>query len=234
AAVAILAAERHRRLTGEGQYVRLSLADVALAMVGHLGFIAEADHGRSQRRAHGNHLFGAFGRDFATIDGRRIMIVAISPRQWRNLCQATGLAEKMALLEQVFEADFDREGDRFEARDAIASLIETWCETRSLVQIAEVFDAAGVCWGRYQSFRQLLDEDARCSVDNPLFELVEHPGVGEYLMPGSTLDFGAAPRVSMQAATQMGQHTDEVLSEILGLGDAEIGRLHDSRIVAAA
>ncbi len=71
-------------------------------------------------------------------------------------------------------------------------------------------------------------------MDNPLFELVEHPGVGEYLMPGSTLDFGAAPRVSMQAATQMGQHTDEVLSEILGLGDAEIGRLHDSQIVAAA
>ena len=179
AAVAILAAERHRRLTGDGQYVRLSLADVALAMVGHLGFIAEADHGRSQRRAHGNHLFGAFGRDFATIDGRRIMIVAISPRQWRNLCDATGLAEKMALLEQAFEANFEHEGDRFEARDAIASLIETWCETRSLVQIGELFDAAGVCWGPYQSFRQLLDEDARCSAENPLFELVEPPGVGQ-------------------------------------------------------
>ena len=234
AAVAILAAERHRRLTGDGQYVRLSLADVALAMVGHLGFIAEADHGRSQRRAHGNHLFGAFGRDFATIDGRRIMIVAISPRQWRNLCDATGLAEKMALLEQAFEANFEHEGDRFEARDAIASLIETWCETRSLVQIGELFDAAGVCWGPYQSFRQLLDEDARCSAENPLFELVEHPGVGQYLMPGSTADFSAAPRVSMKAATQMGQHTDEVLSEILRLSDAEIGRLHDSQIVAAA
>jgi 2-methylfumaryl-CoA isomerase len=233
AAVAILAAERHRRASGEGQYVRLSLSDVALAMVGHLGFIAETEYGEDVRRAHGNHLFGAFGRDFETADSRRVMVVAISRRQWRNLCEATGLAEKMDMLEGVFELDFDREGDRFEAREAISSLIQNWCEKRSLSQIAECFDAAGVCWGPYQSFQQLLDEDPRCSEANPMFQKVEQPGVGTYLMPGCSADFGASPRLDVRPAPAIGQHTDEVLAELLGFSGAEIGRLHDAGLVGA-
>src|ERR1700716_311888 len=63
AATGMLAAERHRRLTGAGQLVRLALSDVALAMVGHLGKIAEVQVNRHQRPKYGNYLYGAFGRD---------------------------------------------------------------------------------------------------------------------------------------------------------------------------
>ena len=64
--------------TGEGQLVRLALSDVAFAMVGNLGKIAEVQVSRASGRKDGNYLYGAFGRDFATKEGRRIMIVALT------------------------------------------------------------------------------------------------------------------------------------------------------------
>ena len=66
AAAGLLAAERHRRLTGEGQLVRVALSDVALAMVGNLGKIAEVQINKRERPKDGNYLYGAFGRDFLT------------------------------------------------------------------------------------------------------------------------------------------------------------------------
>src|SRR5581483_10800812 len=60
AAAGMLAAERHRRLTGTGQLVRLALSDVAFAMVGHLGKIAEVQVNHSERPKYGNYLYGAF------------------------------------------------------------------------------------------------------------------------------------------------------------------------------
>ena len=74
-ATAILAALRHRDRRGEGQLVTLALKDVGLAMLGHLGMIAEVQVNGLDRPRYGNHLYGAFGRDFVTRDGRRLMIV---------------------------------------------------------------------------------------------------------------------------------------------------------------
>jgi 2-methylfumaryl-CoA isomerase len=87
AATGLLAAERHRRRTGEGQHIKLSLEDVALATMGHLGFLAEAQLGTERQRA-GNYLYGAFGADFPCADRRRVMVVALTGKQWSALCDA--------------------------------------------------------------------------------------------------------------------------------------------------
>ena len=63
-----------------------------------------------------------------------------------------------------------------------------------------------------------------------LFAEIEQPGIGRYLMPGLPLDFSAAPRQPTRPAPRLGEHTDAVLSEVLGLSTAEIGRLHDAGI----
>src|SRR3546814_8655928 len=55
AATGILAAERHRRLTGEGRLIRLPLQDVALATAGNLGYLAEAEVNGDERARYGNH-----------------------------------------------------------------------------------------------------------------------------------------------------------------------------------
>ena len=232
AAVGLLAAERHRRLSGEGQLVRLALADVALATVANLGNVADVSINGAERPRHGNYLYGAFGRDFITADRERLMLVALTRRQWRGLVEATGLNTELELLAQECGIDLDKEGDRFESRHALASLFEPWFAQRSLSEIATVFDKHGVCWGKYQSFAQLVSNDPECSEANPLFKTVMQPGIGEFLMPRSPLNFDAVEPIEPLAAPVLGEHTDEILAEVLGMPDHEIGGLHDAGIVA--
>jgi 2-methylfumaryl-CoA isomerase len=231
-ATALLAAERHRARTGGGQEVALALSDVMLATVGNLGYIGDVEVNGSARPALGNDLYGSFGRDFATADGRRIIVIALTPRQWRGLGRATGLAEKFARIGEIFEVDLETETGRFEAREAIAALLAPWCAARGLNEIGEAFAGTGVLWGPFQDFVGLVRNDPRCSTENPLFVEVEQPGIGRYRMPGLPLDFTAAPREPTRPAPRLGEHTDEVLSGILGLSPGEIAWLHDVGIAA--
>jgi len=232
ATVGLLAAERHRRMSGKGQLVRLSLSDVAFAMVGNLGRIAEARLGGRDQHKDGNYLYGAFGHDFETRDGRRVMVVALTARQWNALVDVTGIADACHSIEQVTGHDLSTESGRFEARDLIAALLRSWFASRNLAEIRDTFAGTNVSWGPYQTFRQLVTEDPRCSTVNPMFAEVEHPGVGKYIMPGSPLDFSAMSRVPVRRAPLLGEHTDEVLAQVLGLSSHEIARLHDQGIVA--
>ncbi len=232
AAFGLLAAERHRRITGKGQLVRLSLMDSALAMLGHLGILAEVQVNGVDRPRVGNDLYGAFGRDFACSDGQRVMIVALTDRQWRAVVEATGTAERIAAVEKTLGLDFRKEGHRFEARDSLNPMIGAWISARSYEEVARVFGEKGVLFERYQSFGELVAGDPRCSLANPLFGEVDQPGIGKVLTPGSLLDFGAAPRTQPVRAPELGEHTDQVLAEALGLSSAQIGGLRDRGIVA--
>ena len=231
-AVGILAADRHRARSGEGQLITVALSDVALAVVSAMGHVAEAQVLDDERPRLGNDLYGAFGRDFETRDGRRVMPVAISDKQWNALCEATESVEQMRLLAQQLAVDFDDEGDRFRARDEIAAIVAPWCAARTLVEVRSAFDAHGVCWGPYQSFRQLVADDPRCSLANPLFAEIDQPGVGRVLAAGSPLAPVDLGRVAVRPAPRLGEHTDEVLAEVLGLSGTEIAALHDRGVIA--
>lgn len=232
AAIGMLAAERHRTRTGEGQLIHLSLSDVAFAMVGNLGRIAEAQLGGRDQPKDGNYLYGAFGHDFETREGRRVMVVALTARQWKALVDVTGIGEACASVEQVTGHDLGTETGRYEARDLIAALLRPWFASRNLAAIREQFTGTGVSWGPYQTFSQLVTEDPRASTANPMFAEVEHPGVGTYLMPGSPLQFSELGRLAVRRAPLLGEHTEEILAEVLDLSPSEIGRLHDSGVVA--
>jgi 2-methylfumaryl-CoA isomerase len=232
ATVGLLAAERQRSRTSKGQLVRLSLSDVAFAMVGNLGRIAEARLGARDQQRDGNYLYGAFGNDFETRDGRRVMAVALTARQWNALVEVTGIAQACRDITHATGHDLNTESGRFQARDLIAALLRPWFASRDLAEIRKIFAGTNVSWGPYQTFRQLVQEDPRCSTANPMFAEIEHPGVGNYLMPGSPLDFAGMPRLPVRRAPLLGEHTDEILADVLHLPDREIARLHDARVVA--
>jgi 2-methylfumaryl-CoA isomerase len=228
AAIGLLAADRHRTRTGQGQLVEIALSDVAFAVVGHLGRVAEAQlAARDSPRRDGNYLYGAFGHDFLTKDERHVMVVALTNRQWKALLDVTGTHQQMAKINEATGVDLDTESGRFEDRDLIAAILRPWFQSRDLSEIRKAFQGTGVSWGPYQTFRQLVEDDPRVSTDSDMWEDVEHPGVGRYRMPGTPLDFSAIPREPVRRAPLLGEHTAEVLADMLGLTDAEIGRLSD-------
>jgi 2-methylfumaryl-CoA isomerase len=213
AAVGLLAAERHRRSTGEGQVVRIALAD---------------------RPKDGNYLYGAFGRDFETLDGKRVMVVALTATQWRNLYTATDLLGEFDALGAKMGLDLSTAGSRFRVRREIAKILAPWFHARMLSEVEELFEHHRVCWAPYRTIREVVEKNPDCSTQNPMFSMVDHPGVGTYLTPASPLEFSALERLKAVRAPRLGEHTDEILGEVLGMSEREIGQLHDDRVVAAS
>lgn len=212
ASTAILAAERHRRLTGEGQLVELCLADVGMSVGGHLGLLAEAQLVEEPRGRFGNWVYGTFGRDFVTRDHRYVIVLALTPRQWTNLGRSTGLSENFAQLAKQLRVDFRKEGDRWGCRAEIADLLAPWIARRDLDDVRRTFDAGGVLWGPYRTFKELVASDSFQTYGSMVGE-VEHPAIGRYLATGSPLRFGAAAVLPPQTAPLLGQHTSEVIHE---------------------
>jgi 2-methylfumaryl-CoA isomerase len=231
-ATGLLAAERQRRRDGLGREVTLALSDVMLATVGNLGYIADVQVNKNVRGPLGNDLYGALGRDFATSDGRRLMIVAISNRQWRAIGKATGLTERLAMIGPMMGVDLATEVGRFDARGAIFALLDQWVGKHTLAEAGALLAAAGVLWGPYQDFGQLVAEDPRCSTANPMFGMIDQPGAGRVLAAGTPLGFSVGDRLPPQTAPVMGQDTDVVLAEVLGMSSAQIGKLHDAGTIA--
>jgi len=222
-ATGLLAAERMRSRTGKGQSVTLSLADAMLASVGNLGYIADVSVNNTVRQPLGNHLYGAYGSVFATGDARHVMVVAISNRQWRAIGTATGLTDRLAMIGSLLDVDMTSEGGRFAARHAIDAVLAPWFAARTLGEVEAALNGTGVLYGSYRDFGQLVAEDARCSLANPLFGMVDQPGVGPVMAPRVPLRFSGLSG-PLAPAPALGADTAAVLGDVLGL---DAGRLAD-------
>jgi len=232
AAFAMTSALLRRRATGEGAEVRVPLSDLAASSLSHLGQVAEVLHGGDRPRM-GNDLFGAFGRDFVTADGRRLIVVAITGRQWTGLVKTLDLDAEIAALETELGVSFAKdEGVRFVHRARLFPLFERAFAARDSEALKPAFDAGGVTWGEYRTLREAVTGDPRLFAANPLFETLAHPSGLTYPASGPAATFAGEKRGPVAVAPRLGQHTDQVLAEILSLDSGAIARLHDEGIVA--
>jgi 2-methylfumaryl-CoA isomerase len=99
--------------------------------------------------------------------------------------------------------------------------------------LGRAFDALGVCWAPYQSLEAGL-EDPALFHGNPVFRDLKQPSGARYPAAGAAATMLKEPRLAPRPAPRLGQHTDEILAEVLGLSSAEICRLHDQGVVAGA
>jgi 2-methylfumaryl-CoA isomerase len=223
-----------RTRTGRGREIRAPLSDIGAATMANLGFTAEAMLTGRQRPRMGNDIFGAFGRDFKTCDGQTLMLLAITPKQWSKALEVLGLAGEVTALEAELGVSFAAdEGVRFTHRGRLYPLFERAFSLRTAAELAPAFDAGGVTWGAYQPLEAAL-EDRRLYKDNPVFEDIRHPSGLSYPAPGAMATLPQDQRGEVKPAPRLGQHTDEVLAQVLGMSGAEIGRLHDAGVVAGA
>jgi hypothetical protein len=91
------------------------------------------------------------------------------------------------------------------ARYLIAAVLRPWFAARTLDEVRAAFEDTGVSWGPYQTFRQLVEEDPRASEANPMFSLLDQPGIGTYLVPASPLEMTASGRLPAQPAPTLGE-----------------------------
>jgi 2-methylfumaryl-CoA isomerase len=232
AAIGLLAAERHRARSGEGQLVNLSLANTAYHLTASLGYIGDVQINNQERPRIGNDMYGTFGRDFTTRDGRQIMLVIVTRRHVKALGEVTGLTARFKALEQQRGVDLNLEADRWKVRGELNDMVGAWFAGQSLAEAGAALGAAGILWGPFRTFTQMIAEDPFVSTDNPLFQEIDQPGIGRILTPGSPLDFASHPRGEVKRGPLLGEHSDEILAAILGMSDGEIGRLHDAGIIA--
>ena len=235
AAFALLAADRRRAATGAGGEVRVPLGDVAIASLGALGQIAESTALGHDRPCFGNDLFGAFGRDFETGDGRRIMIAAISERQWTGLLKALKLEAAVSGLQTELGVSFlNDEGLRFIHRDRLNPLVAAAVKRMTLEEAASAFQAASVTWGPYQTLSDALASDPRLGAANPLLTPVDHVSGLTYLTPGAMGTLPQSTRWPPGRAPRLGEHSEEVLTGVLGLSTTQFAKLVDQGLVAVA
>jgi len=211
-AMGLLAAELERSRTGKGQHLALSLSDIAMECMANVGILAETELTGAPRARDGNWVYGSFGRDFRSADGRWFMVTAVTRKQWRALIAATGIDTDIARLEAESGRRFDADPDIYAERHAIGALIEDWARVRSLARIAQAFAGTAICWSPYRDTAQLLAEDPRASADNPLFVRQSHPGIPAVLTARSPLRFsnhgvlppGIAPNLGAQTRAVLG------------------------------
>lgn len=221
------------RMKGKGgREIRAPLSDIGAATMANLGFTAETLLAGHQRPRMGNDVYGAFGRDFTTRDGQKLMLLAITPKQWSKALEVLGLAAEVRTLEAELGLSFaDDEGLRFTHRARLYPLFERAFAARTAGELTPAFDAGGVTWGAYQTLDAALG-DPRLFKGNPVFQDIRHPSGLTYPAPGAMATIPQDLRGDVRPAPKLGQHTDEVLSQVLGLSSGEIARLHDARIVA--
>lgn len=227
----LLAAERHRLRTGEGQDVELSLKDVAAATLGHLGMIGDAVVNEGARGKSGNALYGAYGQDFLCSDGKRIMVIGLTARQWAGLVKVTATGDDMASLAANTGLDLQEEGVRWKLRHHITEVLKPWFAGRTSAQVALAFDGAGVTWSQFRTIKEAVAEDVDLSPDNPMFEKLHQPGLGTFAVPSAPMTFSCHARKPAAKAPALGAHTEEILGDVVGMDDAEIARLFDTGVV---
>jgi 2-methylfumaryl-CoA isomerase len=234
AAFAMLAAIQHRAATGLGQEVRVPLSDVAIGTVANLGSLAEVLTTGADRERLGNTVYGAFGRDFVTADGVRLMIMAITPRQWTGLVQVLGIADDIAAVERSRAVSFDRdEGVRFQHRDILFPLVEAKVAGWRYAALSAALDGVGGCYGPYQSMHDAA-RDATLVGNNPIFGRTANPSGADYPAAGAFATIPDLDRAPPRPAPLLGADSEAVLSQRLALDSGTIAALIDRGVVAQA
>ena len=230
----LLAAERDRLRTGKGQNVEFALKDAAAATVGHLGMIGEATISDEQRGKSGNSLYGAYGQDFECCCGGRVIVIGLTLRQWRGLLKAMDKIDEIKKLEEELNVSLDDEGRRWVHRHEINDIFRPWFAKRKIIEFEKYFNDLGLTWSQFRTMKEAIDEDDDTFADNPMFETQDFDGIGKYMVPRSPVEFSNHLAISPEKPPKLGQHTEEILADIMGLGSGEIGVLFDSGIVSFA
>lgn len=234
-AFALLAGLRHRDATGQGIELRVPLGDVAIGTAANSGAMAEMLYRGSDRERLGNAIWGALGRDFMSRDGKRFMVAALTAKQWNALVAAFEAQAEIAALEAASGLSFaTSDANRFTERERIFAILQGAACQLDYEEIARRLTAAGATFERYRTMYEMA-QDPVLVADNPLFgPSPANPSGFEYPATRSFANVPGMEPGSPQPAPYLGQHSAEVLGEVLGLAPANVDDMIASGLVAGS
>jgi benzylsuccinate CoA-transferase BbsF subunit len=217
AAFAVMAALRYRRATGKGMKIDLSQVESTINCMG-LAFVEHAVTGVERERL-GNrsphfaphNIFRCAGED------EWCAITVLKDSQWTALC------EVMENRELAADPALATAKGRLAQIERVEAAVAAWTAARDPVAVMQALQARGVPAGLVASCRYLMDEDPQLR-HRGYWQSVDHPEIGEarFTSPPFLLD---GERIALKRPPLIGEHTDEVLAEVLGYAPERISAL---------
>ena len=218
--IAVLAALAHRSQTGEGQYIDMALLDTQVAMLANvnMNYLVSGRVPQRQGNAHANIVPYQV---FDATDGQFVIAVG-NDAQFARFCEIAGCAYHL-------DDRFRRNADRVRHRDVLIPLLQEVLKQRSVSTWVTALEAAGIPVGPINSLAQVFEHpqvrDRGMRLDLP------HPLAQRVPQVASPIKMSATPPRYEQSPPMLGQHTEQILSDRLGLTRDEIEQLRSQGIV---
>ena len=218
ASTAVLAALRHRDVTGEGQFIDLSLLDCGLASLSHFAMNYLVSGEVPQRR--GNGGYGGIPSQAFPCKDKPIFLVAGNDKQFAAFCAA---ADRTDLLQ---DPRFATTSARIAHREEILPVLAAILRTRTRDEWLTVLDAHDVPAGPYNEMPEVF-ADPQIQHRGMLVE-VEDPVSGQLPMLANPIRFTATPVKGYAPPPALGEHTAEVLTGLAGLTEDQLAAAADA------
>ena len=215
ASTAILAALQARHSTGEGQHIDLALLDVQVAGLANQG-MNYLYSGQLPQRMGNAHPNTVPYQDFPTADGHMILAIG-NDGQFAKFCEAVGHAEWSC------DERFATNAARVTHRQALIPMIQAVTQTRNTSAWVSLLENLGVPCGPIHTVDQVY-QDPQVRARDMTFEM-QHPTAGPIPLVASPIRMSETPVAYRHAPPMLGQHTREVLSEVLGMTDDTLNDL---------
>ncbi len=221
-ALAVAAALLHRCRTGAGQYIDLSQVEAGLVCLSEAIVTYSATGevlGRMGNRSRHAAPHGAFPCAPECGDDDRWVVIAVhDDRDWDRFCEAIGNPPWCR------DERFAHAQGRLAHQEEIEARIAEWTRDRTAHSVMEQLQAAGVEAGVVQNFRDLTEDPALAARGH--FRAVDHPVLGSHLVEANAIRFSSSSEEIRSPAPLLGEHTEYVFRELLGMPAVEYAALH--------
>jgi crotonobetainyl-CoA:carnitine CoA-transferase CaiB-like acyl-CoA transferase len=221
ATIAILAALAYRERSGRGQHLDLALLDAQVGVLANQGMNYLAT-GVAPARLGNAHPNIVPYQPFRTRDGD-VILACGNDNLFRKFCEVAGCGHLAK------DPRFETNAKRVENRAEITRLLAGIFARRTTKEWCEALDAAGVPNGPINNIAQVFEEP-QVAARGMRIEL-DHPLAGRVPLIASPMRFSETALEHKRPPPVLGQHTDEVLRGLLGMGDAEIARLRSAGVI---
>ncbi len=221
ASIAVCAALASRAETGKGQHLDLALLDSQIALLAYQNTNYFAT-GTPPGRIGNLHPNIVPYQPFKTADGD-VILACGNDNLYRKFCDAAGCPELAA------DPRFATNGKRVENRAELTRLLQGVFAMKTTKEWVALLEAAGVPNGPINNVAQVFEEPQVKARGIRL--KLDHPAAGKLDSVASPMRFSGTPLTFERAPPLLGQHTEEILRELLGKSDAELAKLRADGVV---